>query len=132
MAYNKFRVPDGFDFEDFMEMSNVVRVSYNERSGICIHMENRPRIFCADGFNFSVQASEFHYCSPRENSRDGSSYYAFEVGFPSHGEIDFIPYAENKRHCRQTVYGWVPYSDIEAVIEKHGGIKYYAIHTKEE
>ena len=39
------------------------------------------KVVCADGFTMSVQASEFSYCSPRENS--ALKYNEVEVGFPS-------------------------------------------------
>jgi len=41
----------------------------------------RPRIYCHDGFNLSVQASEVTYATPRSNT---GPYTAVEVGFPSH------------------------------------------------
>lgn len=46
-------------------------------------MESRSHIArsitCADGFKVSVQAGEFHYCSPR---RDDSEWNSVELGFP--------------------------------------------------
>ena len=41
----------------------------------------RPRIFCKDGVSLSVQASEFMYCSPRQNFMP--NYFSVEVGYPS-------------------------------------------------
>jgi hypothetical protein len=118
MAYNKFKVASGFDFQDFIEVSTVWA-----KGGYTL---NRPRIFCADGFNFSVQASSVHYCSPRY---DGMPYYdEYEIGFPSHGDSLIAEYAENSRKCRKTVYGYIPAAVIKKLIAKHGGIKYYAIH----
>jgi hypothetical protein len=68
----------------------------------------------------SVQASEFHYCTPRDN--DGP-YAEFEVGFPSQPEDQLMPYAEDPERPTDTVYGYVPLEVIEALIEKHGGVK---------
>ena len=62
--------------------------------------ENRPRLYCNDGYSISVQASEFHYCSPRINEfADGGFDYT------------------------DTVYGYVPIEIVEKLIEKHGGIR---------
>jgi len=77
----------------------------------------RNPIFCNDGFNISVQASNGHYCSPRINT---DKYLSVELGFPSEEEI--LEYAETKENPTQTVYGWTPIEVIEEVIKKHGGI----------
>ena len=78
-----------------------------------------PEVWCKDGFHMSVQASHFHYCSPRN---DVGPYSAVEVGFPSRKELTLMPYVEPHRNPTQAVYGWVPVEVIEAIIEKHGGI----------
>lgn len=77
-------------------------------------------ITCKDGFGMSVQASEFHYCTPRENT---GPYVNFEVGYPSEPEELIIKYAEDPKDPTGTVYGWVPVEVIDQVIAKHGGIK---------
>jgi hypothetical protein len=77
-------------------------------------------IECADGFKMSVQASQFHYCSPRDNK---GPYTAYEIGFPSEKEEALMPYAEDEDNPTETVYGWVPVAVINAIITKHGGIK---------
>lgn len=79
-----------------------------------------PRIYCADGFHMSVQASRFAYCSPREST---DYYYKVEVGFPSEKCDELTEYAENPEEPTQTVYGWVPVEVVEALVEKHGGLK---------
>ena len=84
------------------------------------HRRPATGIECADGFTMSVQASEFHYCTPRDN--DGP-YAEFEVGFPSQPEDQLMPYAEDPERPTDTVYGYVPLEVIEALIEKHGGVK---------
>lgn len=77
-------------------------------------------IICADGFTMSVQASEFHYSTPRENI---GPWLKFEIGFPSLKEELIMDYAESPEKPTGTVYGYVPAETVEAVIEKHGGIK---------
>lgn len=73
-----------------------------------------PKICCRDGFIFSVQASEFHYCSPKQN------YYPWdtvEVGYPT-------PYDEllEPWHDIDQVYAFVPVDVVCEIIQKHGGV----------
>ena len=83
------------------------------------------RIECNSGLSLSIQASEGHYCSPRENSKRNTYeiYSEFEVGFPSEKINEIICYAEQQEIPTNTVYGYVPREVIELVIEKNGGIK---------
>ena len=83
-------------------------------------MRQMKRIKCADGLIFSAQASEYTYCSPRENIGPWS---AVEIGFPSQKVDEFMAYAEEADKPTQTVYGWVPVEVVEAVVEKHGGFE---------
>ena len=86
-----------------------------------IIQENRPRLFCNDGFSISVQASSFHYCRPR---LDGpQDYESVELGFPSMEDELINEYAEDYSDYTGTVYGYVPIEVVERLIEKHGGIK---------
>ncbi len=80
-----------------------------------------PQLVCADGFKMSVQASSYHYCSPRVTG--AKTYWAFEVGFPSEPDDRLMPFAEDYSRPTETVYGWVPADVIDAVIATHGGIK---------
>ena len=83
--------------------------------------ENRPRLLCNDGFSISVQASKFHYCSPR---LDGAQdYEAVELGYPSMEDELINEYAEDDWNYTETVYGYVLIDVVEKLIEKHGGIK---------
>ena len=82
--------------------------------------EKRPRLYCNDGYSVSVQASEFHYCSPRLNGlRD---YESVELGFPSMEDELINEYADGGDDYTDTVYGYVPIEIVEKLIEKHGGI----------
>tara|TARA_Y100001970_G_scaffold23041_1_gene26916 strand:- start:4878 stop:5192 length:315 start_codon:yes stop_codon:yes gene_type:complete len=75
-------------------------------------------VHCADGFNMSVQASRYNYCSPRNNT---GPWYSVEVGYPSHLDVLLRPYAEEPDRPTDTVYGYVPSEIILAVVEAHGG-----------
>ena len=90
--------------------------------GFATMMEIRPQINCADGFTISVQASENHYCTPRENLNDGS-YTELELGFPSEKVDSLYEYAEEPTNPTETVYAYVPIELVEKIISEHGGIK---------
>jgi hypothetical protein len=80
-----------------------------------------PKITCKDGFSMSVQASQTHYCRPRE---DNVEYYeCVEVGYPSECEELLIPFIEvDTDNPTDTVYPYTDVRVVEAVISKHGGI----------
>jgi hypothetical protein len=78
-----------------------------------------PRIVCEDGFAMSVQASEYHYCSPRESGEP--FYFAVEVGYPTAREDALMEYAESPEEPTSTVYGWVPVEVVDAIVNAHGG-----------
>lgn len=86
-------------------------------------MSIAPRIICKDGVSLSVQASEYTYCSPRNNK---GPHYQKEVGFILDAEgKDLTPpdswrdYADGE--FPSDVYGYVPVKLIEEFIESHGG-----------
>jgi hypothetical protein len=83
------------------------------------YVENHSAILCKDGFKFSVQASSFHYCSPRNNI---GPYSHVEVGYPSQTPIpEIMEYAEDASKPTQTVYGYVPVELVQKLIDAHGG-----------
>ena len=77
---------------------------------------HRP-IVCKSGLVMSIQASEYHYCSPRNNK---GPYSTVEIGYPSRFVADLIPFAEDKDN--PTVYGNVPVEVVESIIAANGGI----------
>ena len=79
---------------------------------------------CKDGFKMSVQAGQSLYSEPQDVA---DSYERAEVGFPSTEESLLTSYAEDGEALCDTVYGYVPCSIIDQVIEKHGGIDEDAI-----
>ena len=78
-----------------------------------------PHVICKDGFKMSVQAGQSLYSEPRDVV---DNYERAEVGFPSTEESLLTTYAEDEENLCGTVYGYVPCSIIDEVIEKHGGI----------
>ena len=80
---------------------------------------HNPHVICKDGFKMSVQAGQSLYSEPRDVV---DSYEEAEVGFPSTEESLLTSYAEDEENLCGTVYGYVPCSIIDEVIDKHGGI----------
>ena len=83
-----------------------------------------PHVVCKDGFKMSVQAGQSLYSEPRDVA---DHYEEAEVGFPSAEESLIARYADDEENLCDTVYGYVPCSIIDEVIEKHGGIDEEAI-----
>lgn len=68
-------------------------------------------------YKVSVQASEYHYCTPRE---DNMEYYEeVELGFPEFlfSEIFIARYADDKDTPKDTVYPYVPLEDLAQELE---------------
>ena len=81
-------------------------------------------IECSDGTSLSVQASEAHYCTPRNNY---GPYTHVEVGFPTAAPPDswseyFDGDWETDDHT-QSVYGYIPVELVIDYIAAHGGEK---------
>ena len=88
-----------------------------------------PYVICKDGFKMSVQAGQSLYSEPRDVT---DSYEEAEIGFPSTEETLLTTYAEDNENLCDTVYGYVPCSIIDQVIEKHGGIDEKALKRYEK
>ena len=77
----------------------------------------RPAVVCKDGFTVSVQGSEHHYCTPRKN---GSDFEEYELGFPEPFD-SWLLEALNEA-SQEDVFGYVPRSVVNTLLERHGGI----------
>ena len=86
-----------------------------------------PHVICKDGFKMSVQAGQSLYSEPKDVA---DSYEEMEVGYPSKEERLLARYAEDGGNLCDTVYGYVPCSIIDKIIEKHGGIDEDAINVE--
>ena len=85
-------------------------------------IEFLPRVECADGFSFSMQASDGHYCTPRDNN---GSYTAVELGYPSSEDSLISEFAEiykENHDLTDAVYPYVPSDIVIKLVEKHGGV----------
>jgi hypothetical protein len=79
----------------------------------------------ADGVSLSIQASRFHYSTPRD---DFGPYSAVEVGFIENEKGEQLtPPDEWKAHADgdfpNDVYGYIPVAIVERFIASHGGVK---------
>ena len=74
---------------------------------------------CKSKWSASVQASQTHYCIPRN---DVGPYTHVELAFPSAPEPLLLGYAEDPNNLTETVYGYVPAGLLKALIIKHGGV----------
>ena len=72
---------------------------------------------CFGDLKLSIQASEYHYCSPQ---RDCDYYYEVEVGFPNFDfSEEFIHrYADDIDTPQDTVYGYVPITELSKEISE--------------
>ena len=79
--------------------------------------EQRIKQMCFGDLKLSIQASEYHYCSPR---RDCDYYHEVEVGFPNFDfSEDFIrSYAGDIDTPQGTVYAYVPISELSKEISE--------------
>ena len=81
-----------------------------------------PKIVCKDGFAVSVQASEGHYATPRNNE---GPWCEVELGYPTDGDVRLTEYMDgdpDRVDPSDTVYGYVPLNIVLEVFEDHGGI----------
>lgn len=87
----------------------------------------KPAITCKDGTTLSVQASKYHYCSPRGDCfASWDQYSLVEVGFITNDGEPVTPpeeWREYSSDCEfpSDVYAYVPTELVEALIEEHGG-----------
>jgi hypothetical protein len=76
----------------------------------------RPHLVCADGLMLSVQASAFHYCSPKAD--DAVGYTMVEVYMPAHLRSRLL----GKRDTRGGVFPFVPVANVNRFVHRHGGV----------
>ena len=97
----------------------TVQEFFDKNAGLSGTLHIFPRIYCADGFNISVQAHSGAYCSPR----DGQGPWSLvECGYPSAEPELIMQYAEDKENPTATAYGYVPIDLVDQLLELHGGI----------
>ena len=86
-----------------------------------------PKVMCNSGLELSIQASQFHYCTPRNNE---GPWTEVEVGFPSMQVDELLPYMEDLGEGpTESVYPYVPVEIVATVIARHGGIAPQALEN---
>lgn len=80
----------------------------------------RKRAICKDGFSISIQGSRYHRSAASKDRN--RPFFNLELGFPSEPEPLMLAYADNAKKPTDTVYYNVPWSIVEEVLQKHGGI----------
>ena len=95
---------------------NMDAIYFNRESGNSIPVN--PRIECMDGFTFSMQASNGHYSTPRNNV---GPYTYVELGYPGGGK--FVDAKLEDYNDGDGIYAYVPVQLILREIRKHGGVK---------
>lgn len=93
-------------------------------AGYVDKFQQSPRLILANGVSLSIQASEYHYCTPRE-TLPYSQYTEFEVGFPSEEIEALMPHCDDCENPTETVYGYVPIEVLDAYIASVGGVTGY-------
>lgn len=101
-----------------MKISQFTRVTHQVGDGP-FGFYVRPRVWCRDGFNISIQGGEGSYSTPRKNVKE---FMAMECGYPNRVEELILEFADDPANPTETIYGWVPIEIIQQVIDKHGGI----------
>jgi hypothetical protein len=72
----------------------------------------------ADGFTVSVQASEYHYCTPRKNE---GPYSDVECGFPKELPVAWAKWAETP-DTTDTVLPYIPLIEVAREFARRGGL----------
>lgn len=86
-----------------------------------------PSVICKDGFEMSVQASQFHLCSPdTEEAEKSLDYDTVEVYLSKDVEGDTLG------HLEYGINSNVFVGYIDAIIKKHGGIDNDAVEKRIE
>jgi len=79
----------------------------------------REPMHCRNGSTFSIQASEVHYCLPKNTT---GPYTHYEIGYPedAKGEVLHEPLLEE--YGDYPVYAYVPEDVVVQILIKHGGL----------
>ena len=78
----------------------------------------REHAFCKDGTKLSIQASEGHYCWPRNNFGPYSEVEVWCIVSPN-GKTVRVP---SMGDDHSNPYGYVPIEVVNKYIHRHGGL----------
>lgn len=106
--------------QQYLASGEVTRLS----SGVSFKEPLEP-VVCADGFRMSVQASSFHYCSPRTNEGPWTSVEIWCCGcVPEFEATQLYPTGGEEPYER------VPVEVVAQVIDSHGGFAPWRVSIK--
>lgn len=112
-ASEKITLPIPFNLNDWLDSNRTL-----DQGILCA-----PILICNDGFALSIQASEDHYCTPRNNT---GPYTTVEINLLT-GKVDELDqFAEDLLDPDDKVYSYVPISIVERLVISHGGPKEYS------
>lgn len=103
---------------EFMQRARELKVKRHEESAAPILRAVTWKLF-----SVSIQASQHHYCTPRGDFHP-SNYTHVELGCPSKKVEVWMEFAEDQANPCDTVYGYVPITLVEMVLDKKGGISW--------
>lgn len=95
------------------ELGKQIRETINNHlAQPVVFPETRRKRVKFNGYDLSIQASEYHYSTPRINN--ANSYEEVEVGFPKFNFPTWFieKYAEDPESPQETVYPYVPIDDL--------------------
>lgn len=108
-----------------MKKSKVLKILNKHLSDSTTTKDNRVRpvfTFSINGkdLEVSIQASENHYCAPKEDNAD--YYECVELGYPNFlFSREFIAkYADDIDNPKDTIYGYVPLKELAKELSKLG------------
>ena len=96
--------------EEFLELTFWVDDTNPDR-----RFEIRPKVYCSDGHNVSVQGHCGSYSKPREFS---PKYLNVELGYPSSEDKLF----KSEFSDGDDIAGYVPINIVHDYIQSHGGV----------
>ena len=80
-----------------------------------------PALYCRHGVSLSVQASDFHYCTPKANI---GPYTHVEIGYIELNGERYCPpeFEKYQEPVSKSIYCFVPIELVEAFIFSNGGL----------
>ncbi len=112
-------------FYKYQDRIDSPEVHHYEQESISIQ-PIRKHLVCKDGFQFSCQASETHYCTPKQNGLPAKKYKTWELGAVSYNDTLIEEYDESygwrDARIEITVYPQVPTKVVLKLIKKHEGL----------
>lgn len=104
----------------YLSIHRVVRIRMDDSvsPGDNIMLDRRPQLTLGSGLVISIQASGYHYCSPKDPY---GPYVSVEVMI-IHGKTPQSWLDQHGYEAEDSIYGWLPVDLLNQTIEDLGGI----------